>query len=152
MAITFFSFFVMHRPLPRTSTGKRDFPPSPYGNQSRLGLMCLLRCGWPRVSQALICSVGSGANNSEFRPPQTGVCRDVKGNEEVNNFDRVRFKATPFVCDLWFNGDPVWGLPCLTLDTVCRPNRWKLPLPGCVFFTYTGMSLFAATCNMNNID
>lgn len=100
MAITFFLFLLCTAPSLGPLRERGISPPSPYGNQSRLGLICLLRCGWPRVSQALICSVGSGANNSEFRPPQTGVCRDVKGNEEVNNFDRVRFKATPFVCDL----------------------------------------------------
>lgn len=32
----------------------------------------------------------------EGPPLQTGVCHDVTGNEEVNNFDRVRFKATLF--------------------------------------------------------
>lgn len=51
--------------------------------------------GFPAASRALIGS--PRCPSSAAPPPQTGVCRDVRGNEEVNNFDRVRFKATPFL-------------------------------------------------------
>lgn len=50
-----------------------------------------------RKSSALLAVFGRFKRQSNRGPrPQTGVCHDVTGNEEVNNFDRVRFKGTLF--------------------------------------------------------
>lgn len=89
-------------------------------------------------------------------PPQTGVCRDVTGNEEVNNFDRVRFKATLFC--LWSPNQraPSLGITALISYTVVPQHVFIVPLRSCHFLA-TECLCFAATsfepslCNLNTI-
>lgn len=93
MAIT---FSYAPPPLQELYGGKEGFPPSLPSRQSQPGSTCLPRRDWPRFDSRPAPIGGPRRPSPPFPPSQTGVCRDVTGNEEVNNFDRVRFKATLF--------------------------------------------------------